>query len=245
MTSAIHIEMWRTIDPVEAGKSYGNDRSPSDPHKPNFLCTICLTGMHLVKPAALDRVPFFSHFDHADCEAILRNRMHYQHLQAVDPIDIQTVLQRRAAFVGVWPYIFQRMRDIVPLLSYHKFIDAAEQADKIGIWRYRNFDLNHLPYNFVLLKDFHPDGGLSSRKEHIRFWVAPGRVGAYWMWPQTPGVLIRGHFRTGSFSRPVRSKDLITSHLIDTAINLQATQIPHLSENLKSAIVRRLKEIGY
>lgn len=245
MTSAIHIESWRTIDPLQAGKEYGNDRTRSDRHKPVFLCPICLTGMHLVRPAALNNTPHFSHFDHANCEAVFRNRMRYQHLQPVDPVDARIVRQRRTEFASVWPFIFQRMRAIVPLLSYYEFIDCAKQADQIGIWQYRNFDVRQLPCNFVLIKDFHPDDGLSPRNEHFRFWVAPGREGRYWMWPQTPGVLVRGHFRPGTLNRPVRSKDLLLSDLIDTTIDPLTGHRPQLSKNLTLAIERRLREIGY
>lgn len=245
MTSAIHIASWRTVDPVEASKICRDGRTPSDPRQPEFLCTICLTGMHLVKPADIERSPHFSHFDHSNCEAVFRNRLVYRHLQAVDPVNEQTIRLRRAQFLSAWPFIFQRMREIIPLLSYHEFIECAQRADQIGIWKYRNFDLRQIPYNFSLIKDFLPEDGLRQRPEHIRFWIVPSCIGRYWMWPQIPGILIRGHFHPGAFNRTVPSRYLLSSHLVDTAIDPLASSTPQLRGNLTSAIERRLREIGY
>jgi hypothetical protein len=122
------------------------------------LCPVCDGEMDLRAESSVTTAVHFWHGIGATCPSIKKNRKKYE-VFPPSSIDKQAGLRLRAEVKEHLYTIYQACNAIVDGLKYAEFRDLIAKASEKGIWDYKGFRLNYVPY---VLADVYRDITMST-----------------------------------------------------------------------------------
>jgi len=150
------------------------------------LCPVCDSEMELRAESSITTAVHFWHGMGATCPSIKKNRKQYEDLPP-SAIDKQAGEMLRAEVREHIYTIYQACSAIVDGLKYAEFRDLIIKADEKGVWDYKGFELNYVPYVLVTFHDIFYAKGSKLRDDKYYIVLEPSIwcLDDLWNKPQT------------------------------------------------------------
>ncbi len=150
------------------------------------LCPVCDSEMELRAESSITTAVHFWHGMGATCPSIKKNRKKYEDLPP-SAIDKQAGEMLRAEVREHIYTIYQACSAIVDGLKYAEFRDLIIKAGEKGVWDYKGFELNYVPYVLVTFHDIFYAKGSKLRDEKYYIVLEPSIrcLDDLWNKPQT------------------------------------------------------------
>lgn len=150
------------------------------------LCPVCGSEMELRAESSITTAVHFWHGMGATCPSIKKNRKKYEDLPP-SVIDKQAGKMLRAEVREHIYTIYQACSAIVDGLKYAEFRDLIIKAGEKGIWDYKGFKLNYVPYVLVTFHDIFYAKGSKLRDDKYYIVLEPSIrcLDDLWNEPQT------------------------------------------------------------
>ena len=174
------------ITPDDYLSRYGNKPlgANTDP-RPRVRCGFCDQAMHLVAGRTEDTVGHFAHLPKSGfCPTKAPSALPYGRLKPRSP-DPEGAKRIRQVAMDNWRWVYAEIKERVPVFEPTEFIALIQEADKDGLWGYRNLTLQQVPELFMVSRDFTPATS-RGRRYWIRFWFSGNIQSIDDLWIQRP-----------------------------------------------------------
>lgn len=150
------------------------------------LCPVCDSEVELRAESSITTAVHFWHGMGATCPSIKKNRKKYEDLPP-SAIDEQAGERLRAEVREHIYTIYQACSAIADGLKYAEFRDLIIKAGERGIWDYKGFELNYVPYVLVTFHDMFYAKGSKLRDDKYYIILEPSVrcLDDLWNKPQT------------------------------------------------------------
>lgn len=136
------------------------------------VCPICDMAMELRAESSISTAVHFWHGIGANCPSIKKNRQKYEDLPP-SSVDKNAGVVLRSEVKKHLYTIYQACNALVDGLKYTEFRELIVKASDKGIWDYKGFRLNYVPYVLVTFHDMFYSKGSKLRDDKYYIVLEP------------------------------------------------------------------------